>query len=118
MDKYPDAEFIAHPECEKPVLLLAHHIGSTSSLLKYVKESKTEKFIVATESGILHQMTKERPGKIFIPAPAIDSTCGCNDCSFMKLNKMCIRDRSNVTHNINYVTDTEKHDNLFCHAFF
>lgn len=88
MDKYPDAEFIAHPECEKPVLLLAHHIGSTSSLLKYVKESKTEKFIVATESGILHQMTKERPGKIFIPAPAIDSTCGCNDCSFMKLNNL------------------------------
>src|SRR5690554_2849816 len=88
MDKYPDAEFIAHPECEKPVLLLAKHIGSTSSLLNYVQNSNAQKFIVATESGILHQMKRACPDKIFIPAPAIDSTCGCNDCTYMKLNSL------------------------------
>jgi quinolinate synthase len=88
MDKYPDAEFIAHPECEKPVLLLAKHIGSTTSLLNYVKSSSAGKFIVATESGILHQMKKENPGKLLIPAPSVDSTCGCNDCTYMKLNSL------------------------------
>jgi quinolinate synthase len=88
MDKYPDAEFIAHPECERPVLLIANHIGSTTSLLNYVQSSASEKFIVATESGILHQMKKACPHKIFIPAPSVDSTCGCNDCSYMKLNSM------------------------------
>ena len=88
MDQHPDAEFIAHPECEKPVLLLAKHIGSTTSLLKYVQKSDAKKFIVATESGILHQMKKECPGKIFIPAPSVDSTCGCNDCTYMKLNSL------------------------------
>lgn len=88
MAQYPDAEFIAHPECEKPVLLVANYIGSTTALLKYVGNSKTNKFIVATESGIFHQMKKNCPGKIFIPAPSIDSTCGCNDCSFMKLNTL------------------------------
>jgi quinolinate synthase len=88
MDEYPDAEFIAHPECETPVLLLAKHIGSTTSLLKYVQASQAKKFIVATESGIFHQMTKACPDKIFIPAPAMDSTCACNDCSYMKLNSL------------------------------
>jgi quinolinate synthase len=88
MDQHPDAEFIAHPECEKPVLLLAKHIGSTTSLLKYVKSSDSKKFIVATESGILHQMTQVCPDKIFIPAPSVDSTCGCNDCTYMKLNSL------------------------------
>lgn len=88
MTQYPEAEFIAHPECEKPVLLLAKHIGSTTSLLKYVESSRASKFIVATESGILHQMKKTCPDKIFIPAPSIDSTCGCNDCTFMKLNSL------------------------------
>jgi quinolinate synthase len=88
MDEYPDADFIAHPECEGPVLLLAKHIGSTSSLLSYVQTSPARKFIVATESGILHQMKKACPGKIFIPAPSNDSTCACNDCSYMKLNSM------------------------------
>jgi len=88
MDQHPEAEFIAHPECEKPVLLLAKHIGSTTSLLKYVQNSDKKKFIVATESGILHQMTKACPDKIFIPAPSVDSTCGCNDCSYMKLNSL------------------------------
>jgi quinolinate synthase len=88
MEKYPDAEFIAHPECEKPVLLLAKHIGSTTSLLNYTKSSPAKKFIVATESGILHQMKKANPDKLFIPAPSVDSTCGCNDCTYMKLNSL------------------------------
>ena len=88
MDQYPDAEFIAHPECEKPVLLLAKHIGSTTSLLKYVQKSPAGRFIVATESGILHQMKKACPGKEFIPAPPVDSTCGCNDCYYMKMNTL------------------------------
>ncbi len=88
MDQHPDAEFIAHPECEKPVLLLARYIGSTTALLKYVEKSASRKFIVATESGILHQMKKACPDKIFIPAPSVDSTCGCNDCSYMKLNSL------------------------------
>ncbi|HNQ36610.1 MAG TPA: quinolinate synthase NadA [Prolixibacteraceae bacterium] len=88
MEEHPDAEFIAHPECEKPVLLLAHHIGSTTSLLHYVQKSPSRKFIVATESGIFHQMKKACPGKTFIPVPSVDSTCGCSDCSFMKLNTL------------------------------
>lgn len=88
MDQHPDAEFIAHPECEKPVLLLAKHIGSTTALLNYVQKSDARKFIVATESGILHQMTKACPDKVFIPAPSNDSTCACNDCSYMKLNSL------------------------------
>jgi len=88
MDTHTDAEFIAHPECEQPVLLLARHIGSTSSLLNYVQKSASNKFIVATESGILHQMKKACPDKTFIPAPSNDSTCACSDCSYMKLNSL------------------------------
>jgi quinolinate synthase len=88
MDQHPDAEFIAHPECEKPVLLLAKYIGSTTALLRYIEKSEAKKFIVATESGILHQMKKACPDKVFIPAPSVDSTCGCNDCSYMKLNNL------------------------------
>lgn len=87
-DEHADAEFIAHPECEKPVLMVADFVGSTTALLKYSQKSDSKKFIVATESGILHQMQKDSPEKIFIPAPSIDSTCGCNDCSYMKLNTM------------------------------
>ncbi|NBC84430.1 MAG: quinolinate synthase NadA [Bacteroidetes bacterium] len=84
--KYPEAKLIAHPECEKPVLIVADHIGSTSSLLKYTKEDHNMTYIVATESGIIHQMKKANPDKHFIPAPPKDSTCACNDCNFMKLN--------------------------------
>jgi len=69
-------------------LLIANYIGSTAGLLKYIKTSNSNKFIVATESGILHQMQKACPEKIFIPAPSVDSTCGCNDCSYMKLNSL------------------------------
>jgi quinolinate synthase len=88
IEEHPGAEFIAHPECEKPVLLVADYIGSTTALLNYVQNSKANKFIVATESGILHQMVKACPDKTFIPAPSVDSTCGCNDCSYMKLNSL------------------------------
>ena len=84
----PDAKLIAHPECEKPVLILADYIGSTSALLKFTGTDMTLKYIVATESGILHQMKKQHPEKVFIPAPPDDSNCGCNDCSFMKLNTL------------------------------
>lgn len=86
--EFPDAEFIAHPECERPLLLAADFIGSTTGLLKYTQSSKSKRFIVATESGILHQMQKAAGDKIYIPAPSIDSTCGCNDCEFMKMNTM------------------------------
>ena len=81
----PEAKIIAHPECEKPILLVAEHIGSTSSLLNFTKTDESEKYIVATESGIIHQMKKANPDKTFIPAPPKDSTCACNDCNFMKL---------------------------------
>ncbi len=84
----PDAKILAHPECEKTVLIIADHIGSTSSLLKYTKQNEYQKFIVATESGIMHQMRKANPQKIFIGAPPKDSTCACNDCNFMKLNTL------------------------------
>ena len=80
----PEAKIIAHPECQKPVLIISDFIGSTSELLKYAGKSNDSVFIVATESGILHQMIKENPAKKFIPAPPNDSTCACNDCEFMK----------------------------------
>jgi len=81
----PNAKIIAHPECEKPILIVADHIGSTSSLLNYTKKDDAVKYIIATESGIIHQMKKSSPHKTFIPAPPKDSTCACNDCNFMKL---------------------------------
>jgi len=87
-EKHKDAKIIAHPECEKPVLLVADHIGSTASLLKFTQTDNAKAYIVATESGILHQMKKASPDKHFIPAPPKDSTCACNDCNFMKLNTM------------------------------
>jgi quinolinate synthase len=86
--QYPDAKFIAHPECEKPVLLVADYIGSTTALLNFTSRDNTARYIVATESGILHQMRKLSPSKEFIPAPSTDETCMCNDCSYMKLNTL------------------------------
>ncbi len=83
--KNKDAKIIAHPECKKPVLIVADHIGSTASLLNFIKKDNAKKYIVATESGILHQMKLAEPGKEFIAAPPTDSTCGCNDCKFMKM---------------------------------
>ena len=84
----PDALILAHPECKSVLLKIADHVGSTASLLKYATASDAKKFIVATESGIIHEMRKKNPDKQFIPAPPNDSTCACNECSFMKLNTM------------------------------
>ena len=84
----PDAEILAHPECRKYILEVADHVGSTSSIIKYAAKSNNKKFIVATESGILHQMKNENPDKVFIPAPPEDSTCACNDCFYMKMNTL------------------------------
>jgi quinolinate synthase len=81
----PDAEIIAHPECEEEVLQHADFIGSTTALLNYTKKSSSQKFIVLTETGILHQMQKANPLKSFIPAPP-ENNCACNDCPHMKLN--------------------------------
>jgi quinolinate synthase len=85
-EKYPAAKLISHPECQKPILIASDFIGSTSALLKFTGSDPSKEYIVATESGILHQMKKQNPGKIFLPAPPIDSTCGCNDCFFMKMH--------------------------------
>lgn len=85
MDENAGAELLVHPECRKPLQMMAHKVGSTAALLKYAAESKCSRFIVATESGILHQMQKDCPDKEFIPAPPDDSTCACNECSYMRL---------------------------------
>jgi len=85
--RHPNAKFIAHPECEEPVLRLADYIGSTTGLLKYTQQSDATEFIVATETGILHQMQKASPNKTFIPAPP-NNSCACNDCPHMKLNTL------------------------------
>jgi quinolinate synthase len=94
----PDAEVIAHPECEGVVLRQADFIGSTSALLQYVQESRAQRFIVATESGIIHQMKKAAPAKEFIAAPP-DNGCACNVCDYMKVNTLeklyrCMTQRS------------------------
>ena len=86
--EYPNALLLAHPECKKYILEIADHVGSTSSIIKFARESDNKQFIVATESGILHQMQKENPEKEFIPAPPEDSTCACNDCFYMKMNTL------------------------------
>lgn len=84
---HPEAKVIAHPECETPVLELADFIGSTTALLNYTKNQNEKVFIVATETGIIHQMAKSSPGKTFIPAPP-NNNCACNDCPHMKLNTL------------------------------
>lgn len=83
----PEAKIIAHPECEEPVLQVADYIGSTTQLLKFTRTDPSKAFIVATETGILHQMMKDSPDKTFIPAPP-DNACACNDCPHMKLNTL------------------------------
>ncbi|MCP3103229.1 quinolinate synthase NadA [Myxococcus sp. K15C18031901] len=96
--EHPDAEVVAHPECEESVLRHADFIGSTKGLLDYVLKSPKAKFIVVTEAGILHQMKKGAPDKTFIPAPP-DNGCACNECPFMRLNTLeklwrCMKDRT------------------------
>ena len=81
----PDAKIIVHPECELPVRMVSDFIGSTSALLNFTKKDNGKCYIIATEVGIIHQMKKENPGKTYVPAPPRDSTCGCSECSFMKL---------------------------------
>jgi quinolinate synthase len=85
--RHPNAKFIAHPECEEPVLRLADYIGSTTGLLKFTQTDPSTEFIVATETGILHQMMKASPNKTFIPAPP-NNSCACNDCPHMKRNTL------------------------------
>lgn len=87
MERNPDALLIAHPECEDAVLRVANFIGSTTQLLAFTKDNPAQSFIVATETGILHQMEKLSPHKTFIPAPP-DNSCACNDCPHMKLNTL------------------------------
>ena len=96
--EHPDAELIAHPECEEPILEKAKFIGSTSALLRYVQTAAAARFIVATEPGIIHQMKKAAPAKVYIPAPP-QANCACNECPYMKLNTLeklylCMRDRT------------------------
>jgi quinolinate synthase len=83
--QYPSAKVIVHPECELPIRMVADFIGSTSVLLSFTTNDKSDNFIIATEPGIIHQMKKMNPGKNFIHVPPRDSTCGCEECSFMKL---------------------------------
>lgn len=87
--QYPDAELVAHPESEAHILKVATFVGSTSAMLKHVRNSNKKRFIIATEAGILHRMQKEVEGKELIPAPADeDNTCACSECAFMKLNTL------------------------------
>jgi quinolinate synthase len=96
--RHPEAEVIAHPECEEPVLALADFIGSTTALLNYSRRSNRREFIVVTEPGIIHQMEKAMPEKVFIPAPP-EANCSCNECPYMRLNTLeklyrCMVDRT------------------------
>ena len=96
---YPDALVAAHPECPAAVLQHADHIGSTSSILNFARTTDAQQIIVVTEPGIIHQMQKENPGKLFIPAPGNDETCNCNECPYMRMNTLeklylCMRDRT------------------------
>ena len=96
--KYPKAKLISHPECEEPILMHSDFIGSTSKLLSYVQQDSSRQFIVATETGIIHQMKKAEPEKDFIPAPPLDDSCSCNECPHMRLNTLeklylCMKNR-------------------------
>ncbi|WP_345954165.1 quinolinate synthase NadA [Mucilaginibacter sp. PAMB04168] len=86
-ERHPNAKILAHPECEEHILQLADYIGSTTGILKYATNSSEKEFIVATEAGIIHQMEKDNPDKVFIPAPP-NNTCACNDCPHMKRNTL------------------------------
>jgi quinolinate synthase len=86
-ERHPGAKLLAHPECEEVILQMADYVGSTTGILKYAGSRPEKEFIVATEAGILHQMQKENPDKIFIPAPP-NNNCACNDCPHMKRNTL------------------------------
>ena len=96
---HPDARVAAHPECPEAVLQHADHVGSTSSILAFARQTDARRIIVVTEPGIIHQMQKENPDKEFIPAPGNDETCNCNECPYMRKNTLeklylCMRDRT------------------------
>ena len=86
--QHQEALILAHPECRKYILEIADHVGSTSSILKYATESDNNMFIVVTEAGIMHELKKRNPNKMFIPAPPEDAECACNECSYMKINTL------------------------------
>lgn len=97
--QHPNAKILVHPECKGPVVKVADKVGSTAALLKFSISDDATEFIVATESGILHEMQKSCPDKTFIPAPPDDSTCACNECNYMKMIKMqklydCLKNES------------------------
>ncbi len=97
--EHPGAKVLVHPECKRPLQLVADKVGSTAALLKYAQESDATEFIVATESGILHEMQLKCPEKTFIPAPPDDAVCACNECAYMKQNTLqklldCLRDET------------------------
>ena len=87
-EDHPDALLLAHPECKKYILEISDHIGSTSSIIKFATNSVNNKFIIATEAGIMHELKKQNPFKTFIAAPPEDADCACNECSYMKLNTL------------------------------
>lgn len=97
---HPGSRILVHPECKRPLQLIADKVGSTAALLKYARSSEAEEFIVVTESGILFEMQRACPDKIFYPAPADEAGCECNNCEYMKLNTLekvyeCLRDEKN-----------------------
>jgi quinolinate synthase len=97
-ERYPNAKLLAHPECEDVILQMADYVGSTTGILKYATNNPAKEFIVATEAGILHQMQKDNPDKVFIPAPP-NNNCACNDCPHMKRNTLeklylCLKNES------------------------
>ena len=85
---HPDAKVLAHPECKSGVLALADFIGSTAAILSFAEKDDATEFIVATESGILHEMMKRCPGKVFLPVPPSTGPCACNECGYMRLNTL------------------------------
>ena len=98
-EEYPGAKVLAHPECKKSLVMLADKVGSTAALIKYAVDSDEKTFIVATESGIIHELRKRCPGKTFIPAPPDEAGCACNECGYMKRNTLeklrdCLRDET------------------------
>ena len=101
--QHPNAKILVHPECKGPVVKVADKVGSTAALLKFSISDDATEFIVATESGILHEMQKSCPDKTFIPAPPDDSTCACNECNYMKMITMqklydCLKNESPEIH--------------------
>ncbi len=86
--EHPGSKILVHPECRKPLQLIADKVGSTAAMLDFARTDEAQEYIVVTESGILFEMQRECPGKTFLPAPAEDSECQCNECDFMKLNTL------------------------------